>query len=101
MSKHEARHDLSALADTYQDEAETQRGLGRLRENLRRLREDPREQQRIDDIADLTEAGYDAFRLGQLAEQRGDLDEAEHYYRRAVAMGHDDAAGELARVLDE
>lgn len=99
MSKTEALHDLSALADAYQDEPGTRRGQRRLAEGLRRLREDPRERQRIDDIADLVEAGRDAYQLGKLAEQQGNLDEAERHYCRAAEIGHDDAVRDLARVL--
>lgn len=99
MSKTEMQHDLSALADAFQDEAETRQGQRRLAEGLQRLQEDTRERQRIDDIADLVEAGHDAYQLGRLSEQQGDLDEAERYYTRAAEAGHDDAACELMRIL--
>jgi diguanylate cyclase (GGDEF)-like protein len=47
---------LRHLARAHRDELNVQRGLGRLQEGMVRLREDPREAQRIEDIIDLVEA---------------------------------------------
>jgi len=77
-----------------------EQGLRRLRGGLRRLHDDAREAERIDDIADLTDAASDAYHLGEAAERHGDLDGAERHFRRAAGYDHDDAAQRLALILD-
>ncbi len=97
MSLEEMLERLAALVEADQDGPDLQRGLVRFTESCRRLRTDPREARRVDDIVDLVER--DAYRLGELAESRGDLTQAEQYFRRAAQAGHDDAPYRLAGVL--
>lgn len=91
---------LATQVDTATEGFDLQRGLGRLRDGQRRLREDQAEAHRIDDLLDLVDAGMDAYRLGELAQAAGDLDQAETHFKHAALVDHGDAAYRLAIILE-
>jgi predicted NBD/HSP70 family sugar kinase len=75
-------------------------GRERLREAAQRLRDDPLEARRIDDLAKRIDRYEKDYRLGQQALQRQDFGTAEHYLRRAALHGNDEAAYWLAVILE-
>src|SRR5579864_7185444 len=75
-------------------------GRERLREAARRLRDDPLEARRIDNLAKRIDRYEKDYRLGHQALQRQDFDTAERYLRRAALHGNDEAAYWLAVILE-
>jgi glucokinase len=80
-------------------EPDPEHGLQRLRDGLRRLRDDPAEADRIQDLLDLVDADEDAYRSGREAIARQDLEAAERHLLRVAQRGHCEAAYWLALVL--
>ena len=75
-------------------------GRERLRAAARRLREDPVEARRIDDLAKRIDRHEKDYRRGHQALRRQDFGAAEHYLRRAAQHGNDEAAYWLAVILE-
>jgi predicted NBD/HSP70 family sugar kinase len=75
-------------------------GRERLRAAARRLRDDPVEARRIDDLAERFDRHEKDYRLGRQALRGEDFGEAEHYLRRAAQHGNDEAAYWLAVILE-
>jgi CBS domain-containing protein len=57
------------------------------------------EQRRLQDQLDALEAEKAWYRLGVVLEERGDLEEAAHWMRKAAEVSYGDAACRLSRVL--
>lgn len=67
----------------------------------RRVDDDPREQQRIDDIADLLEAEETLYAQARAAADRGDTDAAVPLLRQCAEAGTGEAAWLLAQLLEK
>ena len=67
----------------------------------RRVDEDPREQQRIDDIADLLDAEQALYAQAVAAASRGDTDTAVPLLRQCAETGTGEAAWLLAQLLED
>jgi CBS domain-containing protein len=67
----------------------------------RRVDEDPREQQRIDDIADLLDAEQTLYAQASVAASRGDTDTAVPLLRQCAEAGTGEAAWLLAQLLED
>ena len=67
----------------------------------RRVDEDPREQQRIDDIADLLDAEETLYAQARAAANRGDTDTAVPLLRQCAEAGTGEAAWLLAQLLED
>jgi predicted NBD/HSP70 family sugar kinase len=92
---------LRGLGETLREQAvDVEAGRRRLREAARRLREDPVEARRIDNLAKLVDRDEKDYRRGYDALRRQDFDEAEHYLRRAAQHGSDEAAYWLGQLLE-
>ncbi len=92
---------LRSLAENLGEPAfDVEAGRERLDEAVRRLRDDPLEGRRIDDIAEQFDRCEKDYRLGHEALQRQDYGRAERYLRRAAGHGNDEAAYWLALLLD-
>jgi predicted NBD/HSP70 family sugar kinase len=75
-------------------------GRERLRAAARRLRDDPVEARRIDELTKRIDRHEKDYRRGHQALRREDFGEAEHYLRRAAEHGNDEAAYWLAVILE-
>lgn len=92
---------LKGLRETLGEPAvDIEAGRERLHAAARRLREDPQEARRIDDLAKRIDRCEKDFRLGHAALRRQDYGKAEHYLRRAAGHGNDEAAYWLALLLE-
>jgi predicted NBD/HSP70 family sugar kinase len=89
-----------APADLGGPPVDIEAGRERLREAARRLRDDPLEARRIDDLAKRIDRYEKDDQLGHQALQRQDFGKAEHYLRRAALHGNDEAAYWLAVILE-
>ena len=67
----------------------------------RHVDEDPREQQRIDDIADLLDAEETLYAQAVAAAERGDTDTAVPLLRQCAEAGTGEAAWLLAQLLED
>ena len=67
----------------------------------RRVDDDPREQQRIDDIADLLDAEETLYAQARAAADRGDTDTAVPLLRQCAEAGTGEAAWLLAQLLED
>lgn len=94
------------LRDLARTLADVPEGTGEeLREEFiracRRVDDDPREQQRIDDIADLLEAEETLYAEARATADRGDIDTAVPLLRQCAEAGIGEAAWLLARLLED
>ena len=67
----------------------------------RRVDDDPREQQRVDDIADLLDAEETLYVQARAAADRGDTDTAVPLLRQCAEAGTGEAAWLFAQLLEE
>jgi CBS domain-containing protein len=94
------------LRDLARTLADVPEGTGEeLREEFiracRRVDDDPREQQRIDDIADLLEAEETLYAQARAAADRSDADTAVPLLRQCAEAGTGEAAWLLAQLLEK
>jgi len=93
---------LKDLGETNSEPAiDVEAGRERLRAAIRRLHDDPLEEQRIDSLAKRIDRHERDYRRGRQALQNQDLPAAEHYLRRAAQHGNDEAAYLLGLLLEK
>jgi predicted NBD/HSP70 family sugar kinase len=92
---------LRAAGETLKEPAaDVQAEKERLRETIQRLRDDPSEARRIEDLAAELDRHEMDYRLGREALERRDFDTAEYYLRLTAGRGNDEAAYWLALLLE-
>jgi len=92
---------LRRLGETLREpEIDIETAQERVRATARRLRDDPLEARRIDDLAKLVDRSEKDYRLGQEALQKQDFGAAERHFRRAAQDGNDEAAYWLGLLLE-
>jgi predicted NBD/HSP70 family sugar kinase len=98
MDIDKALADLKATAPREPGDTEAMRE--RLRAAARRLREDPLEARRIDDLAKRIDRYEKDYRLARTAMNSQDFGSAKRYLRRSAEHGNDEAAYWLAVLLE-
>ena len=92
---------LRRLGETLREpEIDIETARDRVRSIAGRLRDDPLEARRIDDLAKLADRWEKDYRLGQEALQKQDFGAAERHLRRAALDGNDEAAYWLGLLLE-
>jgi predicted NBD/HSP70 family sugar kinase len=93
---------LKDLGETHSEPAtDMEAGRERLRAAIRRLHDDPLEEQRIDNLARRIDRHERDCQRGREALRKQDLSAAERYLRRAAQHGNDEAAYMLGLLLDK
>ena len=92
---------LRAAGETLKESPfDAQEAKERLRENIQRLRDDPSEARRAEDLASALDRDEMDYQRGNEALARHDFDTAEYYLRLTAERGNDEAAYWLAQLLE-
>src|SRR4051812_20660209 len=90
---------LRAAGEHDEEDFDPEEGRRRLSEGLHRLRNDPAEQRRVDEIAQEVEDERTSYDFALEALQQQDFRTAERYLRTAAQNGNDEAAHLVSMVL--